>query len=96
MSHYTPLSEILTERITLLHGALHQGSVTFNTTDSEFSFIGTSIPYSNTDLGPKIEQVNNLISTYKQEEGDHGDLILYLEDIKNILITTQERLSWLP
>tara|TARA_R110001592_G_scaffold23691_2_gene92574 strand:+ start:4275 stop:4565 length:291 start_codon:yes stop_codon:yes gene_type:complete len=95
MSHYTPLSDFLTERISLLYGALHQGSITFNTTDSEFTFNGTSIPYSDTDLDSKILELEKLISTYEEDEGNHDDLILYLEDIKTILIDTQDRLSWL-
>jgi len=95
MSHYTPLSDFLTERISLLYGALHQGSITFNTTNSEFTFNGTSIPYSDTDLDSKILELEKLISTYEEDEGNHDDLILYLEDIKTILIDTQDRLSWL-
>jgi len=95
MSYYTPISNFLTERISLLYGALHQGSITFNTTDSEFTFKGTTIPYSDTDLSPKILELENLISTYEEDDGNHDDLILYLEDIKTILIDTQDRLSWL-
>lgn len=95
MSHYTPISNFLTERTLLLYGALHQGSITFNITDSEFTFNGTTIPYSDTDLDSKILQLESLISTYEEDEGNHDDLILYLKDIKTILADTQDRLSWL-
>jgi hypothetical protein len=95
MSHYIPLSDFLTERITLLYGALHQGSVTINIDNAELTFNGTSIPYGDNEIDQKIEELNNLIFTYEQEEGDHSDLILYLEDIRHILETTKDRLSWL-
>lgn len=95
MSHYTPISNFLTERVALLYGALHQGSITFDTNNSELTFVGTSIPYGGEHIDQKISDLNNLISTYEQEEGNHEDLLLYLEDIRNILEVTQDRLSWL-
>lgn len=95
MSHYTSLSNFLNERTLLLYGALHQGSITFDITNSEFTFNGTSIPYSDTDLSMKIDELRGLISTYEQDEESHEDLILYLNDILDILTNTQDRLSWL-
>lgn len=95
MSHYTPLLDLLPERIMFLYGSLLQGNVQFNQEGSVLTLTGVDIPYDSTTIDQHISEIDTLISTYEQEDPVNEDMILTLEDIKRVLQDTKDRLSWL-
>jgi len=95
MNHYTPLLDLLPERIMFLYGSLLQGNVQFNQEGSTLSLTGVDIPYDSTTIDQHISKIDNLIATYEQEDSVNEDMISTLEDIKRVLQDTKDRLSWL-
>jgi len=95
MNHYTPLLDLLPERIMFLYGSLLQGNVQFNQEGSTLSLTGVDIPYDSITIDQHISEIDNLIATYEQEDPVNEDMISTLEDIKRVLQDTKDRLSWL-
>ena len=93
----TPLLDLLTEDLMMLYGCLQHSDVTYDINNGNITIQGVNIVYDIPSIGEKISLIDNLINENKENDEEiHLNMITMLDDIKNVLHNTQERLSWLP
>lgn len=89
------LNTLLTERMMLLYGALHQGDVQFNLEETTLTLKSVALPYDDSIIDNYIFQVEEILNEYQQQEEISEDLLNLLKDIKQVYIDIKDRLSWL-